>query len=399
MLSQDSRPRSPRLPAPKVSKPTRVRWRFALPDPRGVGPSPLGVPARHPAGAFLTPRAAIQKMAPYSPPSAGRANKLRLDFNENTTGCSERVIEALTRYLRTDALTIYPEYTTVKPKLAAHFGVKPDQLLLTNGTDEAIQVLVNTYVDDNDEVIILRPSYAMYRFYSEVAGARIKEVDYRPETLAFPLDELLNAITPGTRAILISNPNNPTGTAAGVASIEQILARAPQAAVLIDEAYYEFCGITALPLLNDHPNLFVSRTFSKVYGMAAMRVGCLFSQAGNVAYLHKAQSPYSVNMLAALAAEAAVEDSEFVANYVAEALRARDLLRAGLEKLGIKQAASSANFILGYFGDRAIEVRDALRDKAILVRDRSYEIPGGVRITAGTCAQARAVLDELEKIW
>jgi histidinol-phosphate aminotransferase len=338
-------------------------------------------------------------MAPYSPPSAGRANKLRLDFNENTTGCSERVIEALTRYLRTDALTIYPEYTTVKPKLAAHFGVKPDQLLLTNGTDEAIQVLVNTYVDDNDEVIILRPSYAMYRFYSEVAGARIKEVDYRPDTLAFPLDELLNAITPGTRAILISNPNNPTGTAAGVASIEQILARAPQAAVLIDEAYYEFCGITALPLLNDHPNLFVSRTFSKVYGMAAMRVGCLFSQAGNVAYLHKAQSPYSVNMLAALAAEAAVEDSEFVANYVAEALRARDLLRAGLEKLGIKQAASSANFILGYFGDRAIEVRDALRDKAILVRDRSYEIPGGVRITAGTCAQARAVLDELEKIW
>jgi histidinol-phosphate aminotransferase len=338
-------------------------------------------------------------MAPYSPPSAGRAGKLRLDFNENTTGCSERVIEALTRYLRADALTIYPEYTRVRPKLAAHFGVKPEQLLLTNGTDEAIQVLVNTYVDDNDEVIILRPSYAMYRFYSEVAGAAIKEIDYEPRTLAFPQTALLDAITPRTRAILISNPNNPTGTATDIASIQQILAHAPQAAVLIDEAYYEFCGITALPLLADHPNLFVSRTFSKVYGMAAMRIGCLFSHAANVVYLHKAQSPYSVNMLAALAAEAAIEDTEFVANYVAEALRARELLRAGLEKLGIQQAASSANFILGYFGDRAIEVRDALRDKAILVRDRSYEIPGGVRITAGTCAQTQAVLDELEKIW
>jgi histidinol-phosphate aminotransferase len=104
-------------------------------------------------------------------------------------------------------------------------------------------------------------------------------------------------------------------------------------------------------------------------------------------------------MLAALAAEAAIQDTEFVANYVAEALLARELLRAGLTKLGIEQAESSANFILGYFGGRAIEVRDALRDKAILVRDRSYEIPGGVRITAGTREQAQAVLDELEKIW
>jgi histidinol-phosphate aminotransferase len=213
------------------------------------------------------------------------------------------------------------------------------------------------------------------------------------------LQGLLEAITPVTRAILISNPNNPTGTATGISALKQILERAPQAVVLVDEAYYEFCGVTALPEIPDYPNLFVSRTFSKVYGMAAMRIGCLFSQAGNIQYLHKAQSPYSVNMLAALAAEAAVQDTEFVANYVAEALAARELLREGLAKLGIGQAESYANFILGYFGDRAIEVRDALRDKAILVRDRSYEIPGGVRITAGTREQAQAVLDELERIW
>ena len=239
----------------------------------------------------------------------------------------------------------------------------------------------------------------MYRFYAELAGAKINEVDYKPPTLAFPLNELLDSVTPDTRAILISNPNNPTGTSIDIPAIKQILDRAPQAAVLIDEAYYEFCGITALPLIRDYPNLFVSRTFSKVYGMAAMRVGCLFSQAANVQYMHKSQSPYSVNMLATLAAEAAIQDTEFVANYVKEALAARELLRGGLEKLGIEQAPSSANFILGYFGDRAIEVRDTLRDKAILVRDRSYEIPGGVRITAGTREQAQRVLDELERIW
>jgi histidinol-phosphate aminotransferase len=338
-------------------------------------------------------------MAPYSPPSAGRAGKLRLDFNENTVGCSPRVIAFLQSKLCEQQLSVYPEYTRVKPALAAFFKVEPDELLLTNGTDEAIQVLINTYINDEDEVIILRPSYAMYKFYAEVAGANIREVDYIPGTLAFPLDQLLDSITPVTRAILISNPNNPTGTATSIPAIKQILDRAPQAAVLIDEAYYEFCGITALPLINDYPNLFVSRTFSKVYGMAAMRIGCLFSQAANVQYLHKAQSPYSVNMLAALAAEAAIQDTEFVANYVTEALAARELLRAGLAKLGIEQAESSANFILGYFGGRAIEVRDALRDRAILVRDRSYEIPGGVRITAGTREQAQAVLDELEKIW
>ncbi|MDP9054378.1 MAG: histidinol-phosphate transaminase [Acidobacteriota bacterium] len=349
--------------------------------------------------AAIEPRKAVRDMAPYSPPSGGRAGKLRLDFNENTLGCSPRVIEFLKNQLCGQQLSIYPEYTRAKPALAKFFKVSPDELLLTNGTDEAIQVLINTYIDDGDEVIILRPSYAMYRFYSEVAGAKIREIDYVPGTLAFPLPELLESITPATKAILISNPNNPTGTAIDLGGIRRILDGAPHAAVLVDEAYYEFCGITALPLIGDYPNLFVSRTFSKVYGMAAMRVGCLFAQAANVQYLHKAQSPYSVNMLAAVAAEVAVEDTEFVAAYVKEALAAREMLGAGLKKLGISHAASSANFILGYFGERALEVRDALRDKAILVRDRSYEIPGGVRITAGTRAQAQAVLDELERIW
>jgi histidinol-phosphate aminotransferase len=260
-------------------------------------------------------------------------------------------------------------------------------------------VLVNTYVDDGCEVLTLRPSYAMYRFYAEVAAAKVVEVDYLPPRLDFPLDALLAAIGPQTRAILVANPNNPTGTSIGFDAIERILKAAPHAAVLIDEAYYEFFGVTALDLIGTYPNLFVSRTFSKVFGMAAMRMGCLFSQPENIAYMHKAQSPYSVNSLAALAAEAAVQDPEYVSEYVAEALESRDLLTAGLEKLGIEYVPSSANFVLGYFGARAIEVRDALREKAILVRDRSYEIPGGVRITVGTREQAARVLEELGRIW
>jgi len=347
----------------------------------------------------LTPRKAVQAMAPYSPPTGNRNDKLRLDFNENTVGCSPRVIERLKEALNSNLLTVYPDYAQVKAKLSKHFRVQPDELLLTNGTDEAIQVLINTYVDDGDEVIALRPSYAMYRFYAEVAGAKIIEVDYEPPALTFPLAGILAAITPRTRAILIANPNNPTGTATNLEGIEQILKAAPHAAVLIDEAYYEFFGVTALSLLWKYPQLFISRTFSKVYGMAALRMGCLFSQAANVKFLHKAQSPYSVNGLAAIAAEAAVTDTDYIENYVTEALAAREMLEVGLEKLGIGYVSGSANFILGYFGDRAVEIRDALREKAILVRDRSYEIPGGVRITAGTIEQAQRVLDELERIW
>jgi len=346
----------------------------------------------------LTPRKAVLEMAPYSPPTSGRAGKLRLDFNENTVGASPRVVESLKRHLNAEGLSIYPEYEQTKPALARFFGVPESEFILTNGTDEAIQVLVNTYVDDNQEVLLLHPSYAMYRFYSEVAGARVRELSYRPQDLSFPMDELLDAITPDTRAILIANPNNPTGTGVSIEGIERILRRAPHAALLIDEAYFEFNGFTALDLIKPYPNLFVSRTFSKVYGMAALRIGCLFSQARNVAFLHKAQSPYSVNMLAAIAVRAAMEDTEYVKNYVEQALAARDLLYAGFKRLNIPCYPSRANFVLFRIGERSLEIRDKLREKGVLVRDRSYEIPGCVRKTAGTPAQAERFLTELEKL-
>lgn len=365
------------------------RWRCGLTrSPR------LRVPKGAPK-----PRQAVINMAPYSPPTAGRAGKLRLDFNENTVGCSPKVIEFLKRELNPERLAVYPEYIDAKPALAEFFGVEPGQLLLTNGTDEAIQVLVNTYLDDGGDVLLLRPSYAMYRFYCEVAGTSVREIDYRPGDLAFPLEELLSAITPETRAVLIANPNNPTGTGVSLQAIERILKRARKAAVLIDEAYYEFCGVTALGHIATHPNLFVSRTFSKIYGMAAMRLGCLFSHQGNIAFLHKAQSPYSVNAIAAMAAQAAIRDRAYIENYVAEALASRELLAVGLEKMGIEYIPSQANFLLFRAGKRAIEIRDRLRDKGVLVRDRSYEIAGCVRVTVGTRAQTRRFLDALKEIW
>lgn len=338
-------------------------------------------------------------MAPYHPPTGGRGDKLRLDFNENTIGCSEKVTQFLVEHLVENDLAVYPEYNDARKELAAYFKVGENEFALTNGTDEAIQVLINTYVDDDDEVLILKPAYAMYRFYAEVAGAQVREIAYRPGTLAFPLQELLGAIQPTTKAILISNPNNPTGTGVDLDGVVRILKRAPHAAVLIDEAYYEFSGVTALGMIRDYPNLFVSRTFSKVYGMAALRIGCLFTQAANVEWLRKAQSPYSVNSLAVLAARAAIRDPQFIERYVGEVLAARELLYVGLEQLNIPYIKSQGNFVLTQMGDRAIEIRDGLRERGVLVRDRSYEIPGCVRITVGTRKQMRILLKELEDLW
>ncbi len=347
----------------------------------------------------LQPREAVRRMAPYSPPSAGREGKLRLDFNENTVGCSPKVIEFLREKLSAPRLSVYPEYVEAIPELAAFFQVSPQEFTLTNGTDEAIQLLVNTFVEAGSDVLALRPSYAMYRFYADLAGARVREIPFRADTLEFPLEELLAAIQPETRAILIANPNNPTGTGIHAGGIRAILEAAPQACVLIDEAYFEFSGVTVLGCLRQYPNLFVSRTFSKVYGMAAMRCGCLFSRAENVQWLKKAQSPYSVNSLAVLAARAAIRDAEYINNYVREMLEARELVCQGFNRLGIRYFPSQANFVLFHAGGRAIPIRDTLRGRGVLVRDRSYEIPGCVRVTIGTREQARRFLSELEQIW
>jgi len=345
----------------------------------------------------MKPRQAVAKMKPYSPPASGRDEKIRLDFNENTVGCSPKVAEFIKSRTLEPFLSVYPEYDETRPKLASFFHVEPDQILLTNGTDEAIQVLVNTFVEADEEVLLMRPSYAMYRFYAEVAGARVREIDYDAETMSFPADKFVANISSETKLVMLANPNNPTGTGISVLQLERVVRANPNCAVLVDEAYFEFCGKTMLPFITRYQNLFVSRTFSKIYGMAGLRMGCLMSAAENIGHMRKAQSPYSVNRLAAAAAVVAVEDGEYIENYVKEVRSARDMVYSGLAEMGVRHWRSEGNFVLFHVGERAVEIRDALRAKGILVRDRSYELPGCVRVTIGTKDQTRRFLQALKE--
>ena len=346
----------------------------------------------------MQPRKSIMGMLAYSPPTQGREMAVRLDFNENTVGCSPTVTSAVARALSANSVAIYPEYGSAREIVSSFFEIDSAQLTITNGTDEAIQLLINTFMEAGDELVITSPTYAMYRFYAEVAGVRVREVRYSLDNdLEFPMDALLQSISASTNAIFIANPNNPTGGAISIPEIRRILDAAPDAMVLIDEAYVEFSGTTALGLLDEFENLFVSRTMSKAYGMAGLRCGFLLSSASNMGWVRKAQSPYSVNFVAIAAVVAAINDQEYVANYVREVIQARSYVVAELDRLGIQQFDSNGNFVLFMVGKHADRIVSDLRSAGVLVRNRSHEFAGSVRVTVGTTGQMELFIQELEK--
>lgn len=343
-------------------------------------------------------RSAVHRMRPYHPPLEGRTEKLRLDFNENPIGCSPAVRRALAR-LSSASIASYPEQETVRAKAAKYFGVEPAELLLTNGTDEALSLVVNTFVDEADSLLIVEPTYAMYRFYGELAGATIEAPRYSAE-MAFPWEAVLEALEREPRVFFLPNPNSPTGNLLSHGELACILAAARSTMVVIDEAYFEFSGVTVIPWINRHANLIVTRTFSKTAGLAGLRLGCLFVNRDLAAVMRKAQSPYPVNVAALAAAEAAMKDRKFIQRTVRDVRQGRRELEKGLRALGVRFFPSGGNFLLVYLGARAKPAVATLDKKGILVRDRSSDFNGEgyVRITLGTPAQMRELLRELKKV-
>ena len=352
-------------------------------------------PAKIPA------RKAVLRLAPYNAPQEGRAKKLRLDFNENTEGCSPVVLRALSR-ITAEEMAIYPEYQATTKRLARYFGVRPEEMHLTNGIDDALHLMADTFIEDGDSVLIVEPTFDMYRFFSELAGARVISLRY-DEEMRFPANEVIRVLRqPGTecpRVLFISNPNNPTGTLVEQEELRRILDAAPRTLVLVDEAYFDFSGLTILPWVRRYSNLLVARTFSKAAGLAALRIGVLFGSPSLLDLMRRACTPYPVNTAALVAAEAAVRDREFLRDYTSEILRSRAMLEAGLASLGARIFPSSANFVLADFGAKARRLVGALDRKGILIRERGdFPRPGFVRISAGTRADSRKLLRAMEGI-
>lgn len=342
------------------------------------------------------PRNLVRRMPEYHPPLGSR-DGLRLDFNENTLACSPRVTEALHAITASD-LTKYPVREPVEKLVAGSLGLRPEEVLLTNGVDEAIHVICQAFLDRGDELLFPVPTYAMYRIYGSATEAVVKTIAPEPD-FRFPAESLMGAITARTKVIMIANPNSPMGTVASRGQIVAVLEKAPHAVVLIDEAYYHFYGETVIDLVGRAPNLIVARTFSKAYGLAAMRLGLLAASAGISQWLRRVVSPYSVNAPALAALTAAIRDPAYLDWYAGEIKAARATMAARLDQLGVPRWPSEANFILVRIGPKHAEFVSAMHRRAILTRDRSRDegCDGCVRITVGTREQTSQALDAIEQ--
>jgi histidinol-phosphate aminotransferase len=344
-------------------------------------------------------RPSVKRIHDYEAPEEGRLGKLRLDFNENTIGCSPSVLRAL-RTVTPEQLAVYPEYEKSVRRLAAYFGVRPSEMLLTNGVDDALRLLMEVFIEPGDAVLIPEPTFSMYRFFSQVAGARIVSVRY-DHAMNFPLEATLRELRRSPHILFIANPNNPTGTLVNEPSLARILDAARRTLILVDEAYFDFSGVTVLPWIRRYPNLIVSRTFSKAAGLAALRMGALFARSDVVSAMRRAFTPYPVNSLALTAAEAAVKDEKFLRAYIRDVLESRSQLARGLQQLGARVFPSAANFVLADFGGGGTRLVKRLARRGILVRDRASEFgrDGFVRITAGTVQQTQRLLKAIKEEW
>ncbi len=329
---------------------------------------------------------------------------LRLHQNENTGGCSPRVLEALAR-LRADQIGFYPPYAEATEAVAAYLGVAPDRVTLTNGLDEGIMALSVAYLraaggGPSLEAIVPEPAFEIFGFDTEVAGGAIVQVMPRPD-FAFPLDEVLAAITPHTRVVFLTNPNNPTGVGMPLDAIRTIARRLPpQAIVFVDEAYAEFAGVTFIPELEACPNVVVGRTFSKAFGLAGLRIGCLVGAPATVDPIRRAVPVYSVNVAAVAAVQAALRDLDHLNGYLQQVAESKALLYAACDRLGLTYVRSLSNFVLVGAGDRTDALVKGAFARGIYLRDRSTEpgCAGCLRIATGIVEHTRRAIAAMEEV-
>lgn len=346
-------------------------------------------------------KAHIRAMSAYHPPLDGRNpdTNILLDFNERTLPVSEKVQRALIDYIQSGRLQMYPAYGDIVELIANYAGVGADQLMITNGSDQGIELVFRSVCSAGDKVVIPGPSFPMYSQCAKIENCSIVSPQYTREH-GFPLQEVLDAIEPDVKLVVVSNPNNPCGTLLARDGVEAILKAAStngnNAAVLVDECYFEYTQATVADLVAAYPNLIITRTFSKTWGIPSLRFGYIISCAENINALLNVRGPYDINQLAVVAVRAALENFSDVSSYIDEVMvRSKPVLEAFLDEQGIEYWPSSTNYIWTFpVGPEAVEL--ALRAAGILVRPKA-DADGrlGLRITLGTLEQTKKAIDVL----
>lgn len=330
------------------------------------------------------------------------AGGLRLHLNENTAGCSPKVLEAI-RSIPATAIARYPDYEAATRDCAASLGLDPGWVALTNGLDEGIWAAASACVRAGDrgvEAIVPEPAFDMYAACVRAAGGRVVAVPPGPD-LAFPLDEVLGAIGPATRLVFLCSPANPSGASLPAPVVRRIAgALPPDAIVFLDEAYVDFAPGSFLDEPPWPANVVVGRTFAKAYGLAALRIGCIAARPDVLARLQAVIPPYSLNVCAVEGLRAALDDRDSHRWYCTQVGESRRILAEACRRLGLRFWPSDANFVLVSLGDRCAEIVRALAAHGIHVRDRSGEpgCDGCARITTGVVEHTRACIAALEEV-
>ena len=343
-----------------------------------------------------SPRKTILDAKGYEIPLYLDECRLKLDSNENTIGPSPKVIEVL-RSVTAEDIKFYPAYGEVLGKLAAYNGVKTSMLLPANGADEVISYVFDTFVEPENTVLTVKPSFAMPKIYAGIIGCEYKEVPYS-EKWAFPVDDLIKNIDEKTKLIIITTPNNPTGEAISRENLLKILQAAEGRYVLIDETYVSYAEETFINLIADYPNVLIARSMSKDFALAGLRFGYLIASEENIDYVKRVISPYSVNNLAAKAASAALDDIDHLNYVVSQVKQARKLLFEGLKTLAKIIYPSSGNFLLADFGEKAEFVYKKLLKSGIKVKNfgNAPDLENCLRISVPDVENTKYILESLK---
>ncbi len=341
-----------------------------------------------------TPPAHVLKLQPYKPVSSldairlnGKVVPYKLDWNEATISPSPKVADALAGFISgTSELYWYPDLAAgeLRKALSGYTGVPEDNLLVTNGSDDALMLLCRTFLGEGAEVLVPVPTYTHFKVFAGAQNARIVELA-EPDPFRKNIRHLSRSIGPQTKMLYLVSPNNPTGVVWEEEDISRLCMKHPHVLFVVDEAYYEFCGRSVIQLTQTYSNLAVTRTFSKAFGLAALRVGYVAAHPQVCDHLWRLHNPKSVNSMAQVGACAALSDLEWLDTYVTEVRNARRAFVTFLVNLGLEARETPANYMLLRVPDPDAFVH-AMEERHVFIRDRSRmpRMKGFVRFSVGT---------------
>jgi len=351
----------------------------------------------------------IADLIPYKPGKPikelerelGISDSVKLASNENPVGCSPKVNQAISDFL--PEISRYPlgDVFYLRQSVADFYNVSGEKLLFGTGSNEIIELAIRTFLSDGEHVLSPAPSFSVYGIISQAAGKSCKWVPVK-DNFKFDFDALTEAIEPTTRMIFLANPNNPTGEYFTKEELGSFMQRVPEDIIVVmDEAYVEYVDAPDFPdtlsMLDDYKNLFIMRTFSKAYGLASVRVGYVIACEEAIDLMNRVRQPFNTNMIAQVAAKAAIEDCEHLQKVIKENKDGKEYLYSEFEKLGLKYVPTQANFILVNVqeGER---VFNELLKEGVIVRYLGPGLSEWIRASVGTMEENRVFADKLNKV-